>query len=58
MAPFIIPVFKVLLLAVLLISFYMFIMTFICKSKDFRGIVSTWQFPMFLALFLDVFFLE
>jgi hypothetical protein len=36
----------------------MFIMTFAVKSKDFRGVFSTWQFPMLLALFLDAVFIE
>ena len=58
MSSFVIPLFKFLMFIVLLISFYMFIMTFVCKSQKFKGIVSTWQFPMILALFFDIFFLE
>ncbi len=50
--------FQVLLLLVLLLSFYMFIATLVYKSKSFRGVFSTWQFPMLLALFLDVTFIE
>jgi hypothetical protein len=43
---------------VMLLSFYMFIMTIAAKSKDFKGIYSAWQFPMILALFVDAAFIE
>jgi len=51
-------IFLFLLLVVLLLSFYMFIATIVYKSTDFKGIFSTWQFPMLLALFLDASFIE
>jgi|UniRef100_A0A6C0KIU1 hypothetical protein len=51
-------IFLFLLLTVLLLSFYMFIATIVYKSTAFKGIFSTWQFPMLLALFLDASFIE
>ena len=45
--------FQGLLVPVLLLSFYMFVQTFIYKSADFRTIVNSWQFPMLLAIFVD-----
>ena len=50
--------FKILMFLVMLLSFYMFIMTIAAKSKDFKGIYSAWQFPMILALFVDAAFIE
>ena len=50
--------FLFLLLVVLMLSFYMFIATIVYKSKDFKGVFSTWQFPMLLALFLDASIIE
>ena len=51
-------IFVVLLLVVLLLSFYMFIATIVYKSTAFKGVFSTWQFPMLLALFLDASIIE
>ena len=45
--------FQGLLVPVVLLSFYMFVLTFIYKSTDFRSIVNSWQFPMLLAIFVD-----
>jgi hypothetical protein len=37
---------------------YVFIMTIIFKEKSFAGFFNTWQFPMLLAIFIDVAFYE
>jgi len=47
-------IFKFLLLIVLLISFYFFIDVLIFKNKDYYTIFTTWQFPMLLAIYVDV----
>jgi hypothetical protein len=47
-------IFKYLLLIVLLISFYFFIDVLIFKHKDHNTVFTTWQFPMLLALYLDI----
>ena len=47
-------VFKFLLLLVLLISFYFFIDVIFFENKNHNDVFSTWQFPMLLALYLDV----
>lgn len=49
--------FKILMFIVTLLSFYIFIMTVVVKSNDFKGIFSAWQFPMILALFVDAEFI-
>lgn len=55
MEPIIIKsVLKLLMCIVVLITFYIFIMTIMLKSKDYKDIFSTWQFPMLLAIFLDI----
>ena len=50
--------FKFLLFFIMLLSFYIFIMTIFMKSTQYKGVFSTWQFPMLLAIFLDVYLLE
>jgi len=45
-------VFNILLLVILIISFYFFIDVIIFKNKD-NKLFTTWQFPMLLALYLD-----
>ena len=47
-------IFKILLLIVLLISFYFFIDVIVFKNKQNVNVFSTWQFPMLLALYLDI----
>jgi hypothetical protein len=47
-------VFKLLFLIILLISFYFFIDVIFFENKKHHDIFSTWQFPMLLALYLDV----
>lgn len=51
-------IFKILLFIVMMMSFYIFVMKVVIKSNDFKGIFSSWQFPMMLALFLDVAFIQ
>jgi hypothetical protein len=46
-------IFKILLLIVLIISFYFFVDVIIFKNKRYEKIFSTWQFPMLFAIFLD-----
>ena len=50
--------FKLLLFLIVLLSFYIFIMTVFMKSTQYKAVFSTWQFPMLLAIFLDVYLLE
>jgi hypothetical protein len=33
-------------------------MTIVVKSKEYRDVFTTWQFPMLLAIFLEIYFLE
>lgn len=47
-------IFKFVLLASLLISFYVFIDIVVFKRDTYKPLFSTWQFPMLLALYLDV----
>ena len=51
-------IFKILLLVTLIISFYMFIVTFITKQPKYFNTFSSWQFPMLLALLIDVYIIE
>ena len=51
---FIKSIFKILMFIIVLLSFYIFIMTLMLKSNDYKDIFSTWQFPMLLAIFLDI----
>jgi hypothetical protein len=37
---------------------YIFIMTIIFKEKTFAGFFNTWQFPMLLAILIDMVFYE
>ena len=46
--------FHLLLLSVLLISFYFFIDVIVFKNKTHSEVFSTWQFPMLLAIYIDV----
>ena len=47
-------IFKFVLLVSLLISFYVFIDILVLKKDTYKPLFSTWQFPMLLALYLDV----
>jgi hypothetical protein len=57
-AIFLKSIFKLLMFIVMIISLFIFTMTVIVKSREYRDVFSTWQFPMLLAIFLEVFFLE
>lgn len=46
--------FKLSLLLTLFLSFYIFISVTVYKSQTHKSLFSTWQFPMLLAIFLDV----
>jgi hypothetical protein len=50
--------FKLSLLLTLFLSFYIFISVTIYKNQTHKTIFSTWQFPMLLAIFLDVCLIE
>ena len=39
----------------LLLSFYIFLTTVVLRQDKHKHLYSTWQFPMLLALFLDLF---
>lgn len=47
-------IFKTLLLIVVIISFFIFINILVFKNHKYKSMFSTWQFPMLLALYLDV----
>jgi len=57
-AIFVKSIFKMFMFIVMIISLFIFIMTVIVKSKEYRDVFSTWQFPMLLAIFLEIYFLE
>jgi len=47
--------FKSLFLLLLLISFYIFIVVLFFKDSHYKDIFSAWQFPMLLALVVDLY---
>ena len=47
-------IFKFVLFIALAISFYVFINIILFKDFTYKKMFSTWQFPMLLALYLDV----
>ena len=49
-------VFIFFLLGSTIISFYVFINALILKNKQYIEICNTWQFPMLLALTLELIF--
>ena len=51
-------IFRISLLFVLLISFYIFIVTLFYNDKSYKSVFSAWQFPMLLALVVDFYILE
>jgi len=57
-AIFLKSIFKLLMFIVMLISFFIVIMTLVVKSKEYRDVFSTWQFPMLLAIFLEVYLID
>jgi hypothetical protein len=48
-------IFKTLFLLLLLISFYIFIIVIMYKDNHYKDIFSAWQFPMLLALIVDLY---
>ena len=51
-------IFKLSLILTLFLSFYIFISVTVYKNKTYKSLYTTWQFPMILAIFLDVFLIE
>jgi hypothetical protein len=47
--------FKLTLFTAMIISFYIFVINLYSKKNKYSHIFSTWQFPMLLAIFLDVY---
>lgn len=47
-------IFKFVLLISVLISFYIFINILVLKKQTYKPMFSTWQFPMLLAIYLEV----
>ena len=48
-------VFKSTFLVLLLLSFYIFIVVLLYKDNHYKDIFSAWQFPMILALIVDLY---
>ena len=48
-------IFKSVFLLLLLLSFYIFIIVIMYKDNHYKDIYSAWQFPMLLALFVDLY---
>lgn len=46
--------FHFFLLGALLISFYFFIDILVFKNTKYNDVFSTWQFPMLLAIYIDI----
>lgn len=57
-AIFLKSIFKLLMFVVMLISFFIFIMVLVVKSKEYKDVFSAWQFPMLLAIFLEIYITE
>lgn len=51
-------IFVLTIILALLISFYFFIDVCIFKNNTHKHIFDAWQFPMLLAIFIDIFFLH
>jgi hypothetical protein len=47
-------VFKILLLLTMLLSFYFFISKVFLNSNTHNDMFNTWQFPVLIAVLLDV----
>ena len=47
-------IFKFVLLISVLISFYIFINILVLKKQTYKPMFSTWQFPMLLAIYLEL----
>lgn len=46
--------FKIVLLISVMISFYVFIQILVVKDLTYKPMFSTWQFPMLLAIYIEV----
>jgi uncharacterized integral membrane protein len=44
------------LLIAILSSLFIFIMVVVLDNKEYKTIFTAWQFPMILAVFLDLFY--
>ena len=49
---------RIILGLALLVSFYIFCMAFFFKSQEYKHVFSAWQFPMLLAIFMEVLIVE
>ncbi len=56
--PYVEIAFKLSLFIALLISFYIFILNIYSKQNKYSHIFTTWQFPMLLAIFLDIYIIH
>ena len=54
MVPILKSIFQFSLLVALLLSFYFFIDITVLQNKTYVDIFSTWQFPMLLAIYMDI----
>jgi|LauGreDrversion4_1035100.scaffolds.fasta_scaffold23378_2 hypothetical protein len=50
--------FKSIFLLLLLLSFYIFIVVVAVKDTRYKDVFSAWQFPMILALIVDLYIIE
>lgn len=48
-------IFKSVFLVLLLMSFYIFIIVLVYKDNHYKDVFSPWQFPMILALIVDLY---
>ena len=48
-------IFKSTFLVLLLLSFYIFIVVLLYKDNHYKDVFSAWQFPMILALIVDLY---
>ena len=48
-------VFKSVFLVLLLLSFYIFVVVLLYKDNNYKEVFSAWQFPMILALIVDLY---
>ena len=51
-------IFERSMLLVLLLSFYFLIDILIFKNKDYVKVFSFWQFPILLALYIDLYYVN
>lgn len=51
-------IFKILLIVLIILSFYMLIASILKNNYKYYRTFSSWQFPMLLALLIDVMVIE